>query len=144
MSTHCFSEIFLHFNWHCQENRPLIRPEIEPKVHAFLRSYCADQHGVYYKLSGGTDDHVHLLVQIEPEVLISDFVGKIKGASSFELNKQLGKGTIYWQRGYGVVSFAEKNLPGLISYVSKQKEHHAKGALKPKLEIYDSHFEKEG
>jgi putative transposase len=138
MSPHCYSEIFLHLNWHCLSDGALITPRIEPVLHEFLRGYCQDTQGVFYHGSGGTRDHVHMLIRIEPQVLISDLVGKLKGASSFEMNKVFGKSSLAWQRGYGVVSFAKRNLPGLQKYVACQKEHHGAGTVRPTLEIYDA------
>jgi putative transposase len=119
----------------------MIQPAIEKQVHDFLHSYCTSQAGVYYLASNGTEDHVHMLLQIEPTVTISDFVGKIKGASSYEINRKLGRNTLHWQRGYGVVSFARLNLPGLKKYVENQKEHHSVGTCKPVLEIFDAEME---
>jgi REP element-mobilizing transposase RayT len=143
MSSHCFSEIFLHLNWHCLSDRPLIVPAVEPVLHKFLKHYCMETPGVFHHGSGGTADHVHMLIRIEPNVLISDFVGKLKGASSFEINKAFGKSSLNWQRGYGVVSFAKRNLPGLAEYVAHQKEHHAGGTVRPTLEIHDAVDEEE-
>lgn len=40
------------------------------------------------------------------------------------MNAQFGAGTIVWQRGYGLVTFAEKNLSALRRYVHGQQEHH--------------------
>ena len=93
---------------------------------------------MFHQGSGGTQDHVHMLIRIEPQVLISDFVGKLKGASSFEMNKMFGRSSLNWQRGYGVVSFARRNLTGLQKYVASQKEHHRAGTVRPALEIYDA------
>lgn len=34
MPSHCFSDIFLHLNWHCLANKPLITTSIEEELHA--------------------------------------------------------------------------------------------------------------
>ena len=110
-SSHTFSEIFLHLNWHCLNDRPLIAPEIESFLHAFIREYCAKTKGVHFKGIGGTETHIHMVFQMEPFVLLSEFIGRIKGASSHEVNSRLGSGTLNWQRGYGAVSFSRDTLP---------------------------------
>ncbi|MGI8906152.1 MAG: family 16 glycoside hydrolase [Candidatus Sumerlaeaceae bacterium] len=113
----------------------LIGKSWENQLHDFFHAYCVEQQGVYYCCSGGTEDHVHLVVQVEPTLLVSEFVGKIKGASSFEFNKRFGRKALLWQRGYGVVSFAKRDLPGVRDYVANQKEHHAQGSTRAILEI---------
>jgi putative transposase len=83
---------------------------------------------------GGIETHVHLCVSIAPTILISDFIGKLKGSSSHEVNQKLGYKALEWQSGYGVVSFGTKDLPWVCSYVRDQKERHASGRVEERLE----------
>ena len=135
-TSHTFSEIFFHLNWHCKDDEPLIQPEIEPKLYETIDEYCRKVKGVHFKKIGGTCDHVHLVFQMEPFVPLSDFIGKVKGYSSHAINEIYGKGTIKWQRGYGIVSFSRTHLPTLIRYVEDQKKHHQEGTTNRTLEIY--------
>jgi len=137
-STHVYSHILLHLNWHCKWDRPLIAPAIEPDLFALLRNYCMKSKGVRFHGIGGTETHLHLLVQIEPFVPISTWIGKVKGASTHEMNLRHGKGTLEWQRGFGIVSFAPLNLVAVRNYVDHQKEHHRTGRLNEALEKYGS------
>jgi hypothetical protein len=41
---------------------------------------------------------------------------------------------LYWQRGYGVVSFGKRNLPWVSQYIAQQKEHHARQGVVDRLE----------
>ena len=64
---------------------------------------------------------------IPPTLLISDWVGKLKGASSHYVNHRLlNRKVIDWQAGYGVVSFGTKDLEWVTRYIRNQKEHHRK------------------
>jgi putative transposase len=132
--SHVFHEIYLHINWHCHEDRPLLPPEREPIVHHLIQEYCRKCKGVFFHGIGGTATHVHLAVQVEPFVTPSDFIGKVKGAVAHEINQQFGPDSLQWQRGYGMVSFAAANLPAVLKYVQNQKAHHQSGGLKDKLE----------
>jgi len=134
VSTHVYSEIFLHFNWHCKYDAPLIHPQIEARLFQFFREYCDATKGSRFIEVGGTETHVHLLLQVEPHLCPAEFIGKVKGASSFDVNREFGASTLAWQRGYGVVSFAGRDLPALRRYVLGQKVHHAKGTTREKLE----------
>ncbi|MFC2170463.1 IS200/IS605 family transposase [Calditrichota bacterium] len=137
---HNFSEIFIHIVWHCHDNRPLINEDIEPELYQFIEKYCRNTKGVYFKGLGGTPTHIHLAFQVEPHISFSDFIGKLKGASSHEMNNLFGKGAIQWQRGYGIVSFAKKNLSAIIKYIANQKEHHKKMTLNEVLETIAAEF----
>ena len=134
MSNHAFHEIYLHFNWHVKDNRPTLSTEIEPVVHRLITDRCRKVKGVYLHGIGGTETHVHLAVNIEPFVTISELVKDLKGGSSHDTNTQLQKKVLYWQRGYGVVSFGKSNLPWVLNYIAMQKEHHAQNKIHDRLE----------
>jgi len=87
MSAHVFHEIYLHLTWHTKGSRGLITPELEPEVFQFFQDRCTRTKGVYLHGINGTPTHVHLAINIEPHVTISELVGDLKGACSFELNK---------------------------------------------------------
>jgi REP element-mobilizing transposase RayT len=134
MSSHVFHEIYLHINWHAKNDYPLLTATFEPLVHDFLRERCRQTKGVYLHGVNGTATHVHLAVNIEPSIGISDLIGELKGACSFEMNRQARYKAIEWQRGFGVVSFGKRQLPWVLEYIAKQKEHHAQGKTKRRLE----------
>ena len=140
-SSHVYSEVFLHVNWHCKRSRPQISSQVELPLHAFIENYCEEVKGIHFLRVGGTETHVHLVFQMEPFVQPSAFIGKVKGASAHEMNKEFGGGTLQWQRGYGLVSFAKLHLPWVLRYVENQKEHHRLGTIRHALE---AHGEEEG
>ena len=134
MSSHVFHEIFLHLNWHAKNSQPLLTDSVESSVHQFLTNRCRMVDGVYLHGIGGTATHVHLAINIEPQVCISDLVGSLKGACSHEINQVARSKRLEWQRGFGVVSFGRKNLPWVLEYIANQKQHHAEGRTEERLE----------
>ena len=134
MSAHVFSEIYLHYNWHTDGDSPILTPEIEAFTHNFIRNKCKTTKGVFFERVGGTQTHIHLAVRVEPSIAPSEFIGDLKGSSSFETNKHLGRKVLNWQRGYGVVSFSHKQLPWISNYIDNQKQRHADGKTIIKLE----------
>ena len=134
MSSHVFHEIYLHVNWHVKDDRPTLTADVEPLVHRLIKDRCRRIKGVYFHGIGGTETHIHLAVNIEPHVTISDLLKDLKGGSSHDVNSHLGRKELYWQRGYGVVSFGKNNLGWVLEYIAHQKEHHAKGRAQDRLE----------
>ncbi len=137
MSEYAYSEINLHITWHTKANLPLIKPEIEAKLHDFLKHKIVETDGAFFHAVGGTENHIHLAVSITPELHISKWIGQLKGGSSFYINKLVGQKMLEWQRGYGIVSFGTKDLEWVVKYVLNQKEHHKKGSTHERLEKYD-------
>src|SRR5262249_5581906 len=92
MARNYHAAINLHITWHTKGSAPLLEPNVEAIVHHYLRGRCINTEGVYIHEIGGMEDHVHLCVGIAPTVLISDFVGQLKGASSHEAEKPRERG----------------------------------------------------
>ena len=137
MSSHVYHEIFLHLNWHTKLDRPLLRGELEKRAQAAIRNRCRDYKGAYLHELGGTDDHVHLAISIEPFVTISELLQNLKGGSSHDVNEERQRKTLEWQRGYGAVSFGKAHLGWVAEYIRNQREHHAKRNLQVRLETFD-------
>jgi len=134
MSSHAYSEIYLHITWHTKDNIPFIDESIEKPLYDFLRVRCSESPGVFCHAIGGARDHVHLCISAPPDLLISEWIGKVKGASSHYVNSEVKPKSLQWQNGYGVVSFGKNNLKFVKNYVENQKEHHRVGKVYFRLE----------
>jgi putative transposase len=84
-------------------------------------------------------DHVHLLVRLSPKVAVSDFIGEVKGATSYRVNHDLKPHqALYWQEGYGVLTLRKDELGKVSHYIDNQEEHHRKGRLSVLLETTET------
>ena len=92
--------------------------------------------GVFLHAIGGIETHVHLAVTVPPTVAPSEWIGQLKGGSAHDVNQQseTRDKELQWQTGYGVVSFGTKDLPWVVEYVRRQREHHAQGTTAKRLE----------
>ena len=136
MGRNYYSEINLHLTWHTKDSLPLLTPQVEPIAYRYVKQKIINSPGTFVHEIGGTETHMHVAVSIPPTLLISEFVGQIKGASSHEVNEQLGvRGKILeWQAGYGVMSFGTGDLEWVKKYVRDQRGHHAIGRTFDRLE----------
>lgn len=136
MSRNYYSEINLHIVWHTKEGSPLLVSDVEEYAHRWLRQKLVNSEGVYIHEIGGTENHVHLAVEIAPTVTIGELIGQLKGASSHEVNEHFahrGK-VLQWQTGYGVVSFGAAQREWVCRYIRNQRDHHACGRVQDRLE----------
>ena len=83
---------------------------------------------------GGIETHLHLCVSVPPTLLISEFIGQLKGSSAHEANQKLGRKVLDWQTGYGVVSFGTRDLEWVRDYIRNQRDRHACGKVEERLE----------
>jgi putative transposase len=136
MSRNYYSEINLHITWHCKDSLPLLNPRVEAEAHRCVKQKIINTAGAFVHEIGGTETHIHVAVSIPPTLTISEFIGQLKGASSHDVNKQLGPGgkVLEWQAGYGVVTFGSGDLEWVKQYIRNQREHHASGKVYDRLE----------
>src|SRR2546421_1131300 len=103
MSRRSYSEINLHFVWHVKASMPIITAEIEPRLYKYVRSYSLQSKGLVFHEIGGIETHVHIAVTIPPTLLISEWIGKLKGARSYHVNHKLANRKLLdLETGYGV------------------------------------------
>ena len=80
-----------------------------------------------------------MVVAIPAKIAIAKFIGQIKAVASTKFNKsEPNAPPFFWQEEYGAFTFDHKRLPNYISYVERQKEHHAQGTIIPILERTDN------
>ena len=76
---------------------------------------------------GGIEDHLHILTSLHSTIPLAGLVKDIKLSSSSMIKETcLFPGFTGWQKGYGAFTHSDKELPYLIEYIKKQKEHHHK------------------
>jgi REP element-mobilizing transposase RayT len=76
---------------------------------------------------GGTENHIHIILDIPPVHSISALVKDIKLACiSLNRSKKLFPHFRAWNEGFGAFSYSPEARHNLINYVLNQEEHHKK------------------
>lgn len=112
----------------------MISPIIEGRLFHYIKHKIIETPGAYLHAIGGTETHIHIAASLEPNILVSDWVGKLKGSSSHHINREVQPNALEWQRGYGIVTFGTRDLEWVFAYIKNQKEHHSKGTVHERLE----------
>ena len=104
-------------------------------IYSEIHLQIARTEGAFVHAIGGIADHVHLAVSVPPTLVISDWIGELKGAGAYYINHEIcNRRVLEWQTGYGVVSFGTKDVPWVVAYIRNQKAHHAAGTVHERLE----------
>ncbi len=132
-----FYQLVYHFTWSTKNRLPLITPEVEARLYAYITNKCRELDYRLHAINGMTD-HTHALLSLKPTHVVAEVAKNLKGASSHYINKQSGlDATLYWQDGYGVVTLRESEIPQVVRYIKNQKEHHRENTLSDLLEKFD-------
>lgn len=133
-----YIKCFYHAIWATKNRQPLINHQIKGLLFSAIRQKSLEMRCPILELNA-VEDHVHVAVCIVPNVAAAEWLRHVKGLSAHAINAQFVdlETTFRWQEGYGLITFGEKNLPFVQSYIVHQQEHHAKGTTFTKLETID-------
>lgn len=121
---HTFRSCFFHLIWSTKGRQLWITAEIKPRLYAYIGGIINNLGQTLLEI-GGTDDHVHLLVQFYSVDRISDFIRDIKANSSLWLHKTFPAAKNFaWQGGYGIFSVSYSMVEKVKNYIQRQEEHH--------------------
>ena len=129
-----YTEAFYHFVWATRKREWFVTEPIERELYRYIEGRCRPMKVFVYALNGMAD-HVHLVVSLPTSLSVADFMETIKGASAHFVNHlPTYEGCLYWQSGYGLLTFTKDDLPRIVRYVERQKVRHASGNLSAKME----------
>lgn len=117
-------QIYIHLIWSTKQRETYITSNIETTIHNIIREKCR-KFNLEPLAIGNIADHIHLLVSINPNIKIKDFVAEVKGATAYYINHESGN-SLYWQDGYGCFSIGRSELKQVREYVLNQPKHHEK------------------
>jgi REP element-mobilizing transposase RayT len=106
--SHSLCRAIFHVVFSTKERRNLIpRDEID-RTWAYIAG-IGRNHGLQVHVMDGTQNHLHVLFELRPEVCLSDAVRTLKANSSRWLRESVA--TFRWQEGYSAFSLALPVLP---------------------------------
>ena len=127
-----FTNLLTHVIFSTKDREPMIRSEIRLELFAYLGGLTRELKGKAYGING-TNDHVHMLISLPPNVSISDALRFIKANSSGWVRGKW-KRAFAWQLGYGAFSVSKSNVPGVLKYIANQETHHRRVAFRDEFE----------
>ncbi len=125
-----YSQIFLQVVFAVKGRQNLIQPHWRDQLYKYICGIVKGKGQKVYAI-GGTSDHIHLLLSIKPGIAISEIVRDIKANSSKWINDTgLLSGKFQWQEGFGVFSYGQSQIDGVIKYINNQEQHHTTRTFK--------------
>ena len=119
-------KILVHIVFSTKDRCKLISADIEPQLYGYISGIITNNNARMI-ITGGTSDHIHLLVSLGRND-VGELIGDIKRDSSVWIKKQDREfSKFYWQRGYGAFSIGQSQVPAVSKYIADQKEHHQQG-----------------
>ncbi len=125
-----YSQIYIQIVFAVSGRMSLIGEPWEAELHKYICGIVNGNKQKVYAING-MPDHIHILLSIKPNIILSDLVRDIKSNSSkWVKEKKFIKGKFQWQEGFGAFSYSQSQLDSVIVYIDNQKKHHDKKTFK--------------
>jgi REP element-mobilizing transposase RayT len=135
-----YTQIYIHGIFAVQNRISLIMESWQEALYKYITG-IVQNHGHKMLQTGGTQDHIHILLGMYPVESLSDLMKAVKGESSEWINKnRLVMGHFSWQAGYGAFSYSKSQLNDVIQYMANQPEHHKEKDMVKEYVAFLKHF----
>jgi len=131
--SHTFSCILVHLVFSTKDRAPQLDADFFARLQPYAAAIVNKEFG-HARRIGGTEDHVHMLLEIKPTVCVADVARVVKANTSKWVHETFPKRAAFaWQIGYGAFSVSRSAAGKVASYIDRQKEHHWKMSFQEEL-----------
>jgi putative transposase len=121
---HTTTNLLVHLIFSTKQRCPLIKPDFEHDLHAYLGGIIRQIGGAALCING-TPDHVHLLARVPATLSVAEVARLIKTNSSRWVHERWPQHREFaWQTGYGTFRVSESGINTVRDYITRQPEHH--------------------
>jgi putative transposase len=126
--SHSVYSIHLHVVFVTKYRRKVITTPMLTRLKEIFSKVCSAQKSNLLEFKG-EEDHVHLLLTIAPDTLISQLVASLKAASSRLMRKEFAQQVnkfywkpVFWHNSYCVISCGGAPLEIVKQYINGQQK----------------------
>jgi REP element-mobilizing transposase RayT len=135
-----YTSLYYHLIFSTRNRANAISQEIERRLWAYIGGVARKHHLTALQV-GDVEDHLHALVISPPTLAPSQIAQFLKGDSSKWIHEEFPSLRDFaWQDGYGAFTVSKSNLPQVVRYIERQREHHRKQTFQEEyLEFLQQH-----
>jgi len=138
-----YTQLFVHIVFTPMHKAALIKADFEEELFKYITGIAKNYRHKLLCING-TQDHIHILIGLNPEQSISTLVQEIKKSSSKWINdNNFCLGRFEWQRGYGAFTYSKSQVKQVIKYIQNQKVHHQKVSFLDEYKLFLKRYEVE-
>jgi len=143
-----YTQIYIHIVFAVKSRMRLIPSEHKEALHQYITGIIKKQGNTPIAINS-MPDHIHILLGMRPDILLSDIVRDIKSSSTRYIQlSRWSSNRFKWQEGFAAFSYARSQLPIVARYIARQEAHHAKSTFSEELRrmldtfdcVYDSRY----
>ncbi|MGE5399672.1 MAG: IS200/IS605 family transposase [Ignavibacteriales bacterium] len=119
-----YAKIWIHAIWSTKQRQRIIHSTLREELLGHIREY-SDKNNIHLDYLNCVQDHIHLLLSLNPNQSLAMCIKLIKGESSHWVNtKGLIHGRFEWQEEYIAISISDSDTARVREYIADQENHH--------------------
>jgi len=140
-----YTQIHIHAIFAVQNRQSLISSDWRDDLYKYITGIVQNHNHKMLQING-MPDHIHVLLGFRPTQSLSELMKYVKQDSTKWVNQnKFVNGRFSWQKGYGAFSHSRSQVPQVIKYIQKQREHHKKKSFRQEyldfLEKFDVDYD---
>lgn len=140
-----YSKLYVHVVFAVKGRESLVGKNWKEKLYKYICGIVNNNQQKVYAING-VQDHIHILLSVKPNILLSDLIRDIKANSTRWINEnKFVKGKFHWQEGFGAFSVSQSQIDKVIKYIDEQENHHEKNSFRNEyldfLKTYEIEFD---
>ncbi|MDR1876489.1 MAG: IS200/IS605 family transposase [Flavobacteriaceae bacterium] len=118
-----YTRLLYHIVFRTKHGKNTIPEVHEKELYAYIMGIIENKKSRLYRI-GGTENHIHLLIDMHPTCALSDFIKELKEYSSKWLSNNPNFPDFEgWAVSFAVTyNISDKQM--IVNYIKNQKEHH--------------------
>ncbi|MBN2213233.1 MAG: IS200/IS605 family transposase [Bacteroidales bacterium] len=138
---HTHSRIWIHLIWTTKNRQRCLFKDYGIQLYNHLITYTREEIKVPFERLNIQPEHIHGLIDLPTNVLLSDLMRKLKGESSYWMNQnKILKNHFSWQRGFGAYSVSASQIGIVKRYIENQQNHHARKTFADEYEEWKKKY----
>ena len=121
-----YRQLYYHIVFGTKFRKPTIADVHCQLLYKYIWGILENKKCKLYRING-SNEHIHLLVDIHPTIAVSTLVKDIKVSTSLWIKQQLEFQDFEgWAEGFAIFTVSHSDRDKVIEYIKGQKEHHQK------------------
>lgn len=136
-----YTQIYLHIVFAVKGRQSLIPRQHKEALHQYITRIITNKMQTVIRINS-MPDHIHILVGMAPDIVLSDLVRDIKANSSKFINtKGWVVGRFEWQAGFAAFSYSHSQLDDVVRYIKNQESHHTRQTFREEYLEFPERFD---
>jgi len=142
-----YTQLYIHVVFAVKGRANVISKSWRDQLYQYITGIIKNKNQKLMIING-VGDHLHILLSLKPDCILSELIRDIKSNSSKWVNDNgYVMGKFEWQSGFGAFSLGASQLIALTNYIKNQEEHHRKKTFREEyiefLKDYEIDFKSE-